>query len=337
MISVHVGLHKTGTTSIQAALGTSKGDIRRRQAYLRWTDLFVTDGTINEAAVPAIRRLSQRGWHCVVSSEGALGPISAVYPDAAPVARRLDELLADQDLQIIVYLRPQHEWAASAFTQHVKEGGTDHPREYVRTLLRQPHLHYTALVRDLSESLSGGRLIVRPYSAGMDAVADFFRTAGLGPVPPYLGHLRANESLSAESVSALRKANADGLRPDSAAAVGLPEAAAVRRSPLPEDCQQQLHDLFLEDWVSLVDLVGTIPGHDPEEFRSVVEQGHGWVPRPYVEAPAAPAASSAASSPAAAVAGPSSGERFAAWRRHQEFRLRHGPRQTLLKAMMRWS
>ena len=140
MISVHVGLHKTGTTSIQAALGTAKGHIRRRQAYLRWTDLFITDGTINEAGAPAIRRLSQRGWHAVVSSEGALGPMSTVYPDAAAVVGRLDELFPGGELQVIVYLRPQHEWAASAYTQYVKEGGTAHPRDYVTALMQQPHL-----------------------------------------------------------------------------------------------------------------------------------------------------------------------------------------------------
>lgn len=332
MITVHVGLHKTGTTSIQAALGVSKGHIRRRQAYLRWTDLFITDGTINEAGVPRVRGLSERGWHCVVSSEGALGAMSLVYPDAAPVARRLDELLGDRDLRVVVYLRPQHDWVASAYTQHVKEGGLDHPRDYVQMVMQRPHLHYASLVADLAANLPHGRLIVRPYSGGMDVVDDFYRVVGLGPVPAYLGHLRVNESLPAEAVSALRQANSG-----SAGVAVSADAGRLRRSPLPEDCQADLHALFRSDWPQLAALVGTIPGHDSAEFGAVLDAADEWVPRPYAEVSVPADGPSSPGGPAAvlAPAAPPSSERFAAWRRRKEFQLRHGPRQALLRALMR--
>lgn len=331
MITVHVGLHKTGTTSIQAALGTAKGHIRRRQAYLRWTDLFVTDGTINEAGAPAVQRLSARGWHAVVSSEGALGPMSTVYPDAAPVVARLDELFTPTGLQVIVYVRPQHEWAASAYTQYVKEGGTAHPRDYVTTLMQQPHLRYTELARVMRDSIGTGQLVIRPYRAGMDAVQDFFDVAGLGEVPPYLGTLRVNESLSADSVSALRQANEIG-RP-----IGVTPASSTgsgRLSPLPEDSQVALHELFRADWAELSEFVGQLPGHEPTEFRAVLDGAENWTPLPYVEAPAQGAAPASPAAPEAEREIPFA-ERMAARRRRWEFQLRHGPRQTLLKAMMR--
>lgn len=341
MLSVHVGLHKTGTTSIQAGLETSKGHISRRQAYLRWTDLFVTDGVINQAGVDRIRALGARGWHTVVSSEGALGPMtmSTVYPDAAPVVRQLDELFGDQGLRVIVYLRPQHEWAASAYSQYVRGGGALHPEDFVATMLEQPYLHHTALVDDMHRSLRAGQLVVRPYRAGMDVVSDFFDVAGLGPVPAFLGHQRANVSLSAEDTEALRRANENGggavtlLTPDDDETT-----SPVERSPLPEDCQVELHALFQRDWTELSAVVAHIAGHDPAAFLDAVDASRDWVPRPFAGPPPRPAASSSAavavrraSTEQAAPAASAMTERL----HRLEFQLRHGPRQMLLKALMR--
>lgn len=342
MLTVHVGLHKTGTTSIQAALGTAKGDIRRRQVYLRWTDLFITDGTVNESGVPAIRDLSRRGWSTVVSSEGALGPMSLVYPDAADVARTLESALTGIPFQVVVYLRPQHEWVSSAYTQYVKEGGTDHPSDYVKTMLGLPHLRYCSLVDDLTDNLHEGRLIVRPYGPGCDAVTDFFAHANLGPVPAYLGHLRANSSVSAEEVASLRQANLAGQASDQVhTLVPADNAQRSQTSPLPEADQRQLFDLFQEDWDALATRMTGFPDHDAAEFQSIRQAYRGWTPMPFREVhPAAPgnSRSEASEAPSELAHSDREADRRATWqerRRRMEFQLRHGPRQTLLRMLAR--
>ncbi len=338
-LSVHVGLHKTGSTSLQAGLGTAAGHIGRRQVYLPWTDLFLTDGVINEAGTRRIRRLGARGWHAVVSSEGALGPMSmsTVYPDAAPVARQLDELFGEQGLRVIVYLRPQHEWAESAYAQYVRGGGTSHPRDFVTALREQPYLHYAALVDDMRESLRSGQLIVRPYRAAMDVVSDFFDTARLGPVPSYLGEQRANVSLSPEEVDALRRANDADDTAVRSPADDTESDSPLRGSVLPEDCQVDLHALFVTDWTELGGLVAAMPGHDPAEFRDLVDASRDWAPRPFVEASPHGRGVARRARPLSGSTGHARTASSVMMDRRQrwEFLLRHGPRRMLLKTLMR--
>lgn len=194
MLTVHMGLHKTGSTSIQTVLGLERGHIRRRQVYLPWTDLFVTDGAIRTENVDRIIRLSRRGWHVVASSEGALGQMSRAYPQAAEVAEELARLFASIPLRVVVYLRPQHEWAASALGQLRVEGGDCDPDSFARGLLTARGFHHAALVADLTQALPLGALIVRPYERQMDVLEDFFTSCGLGAVPPTYAGLRANRS-----------------------------------------------------------------------------------------------------------------------------------------------
>lgn len=339
MLTVHAGLHKTGSTSIQAALDTSSGHVGRRQAYLRWSDLFLTDGVINPDGAARIRRLSSRGWHAVVSSEGALGPLStnAVYPNAPSVAAQLDVLFGDQDFRLVVYLRPQHEWAASAYAEYVRSGGSLHPGDYIATLRCQPYLRHTTLVDDVRRSLRSGRLVVRPYRPHVDVVRDFFDAAGLGAVPSFLGTQRANVSPPAALTEALRQANEAGL-PAAEAAPADATATTAARSPLPEDCQVDLHTLFASDWAELSTTLAGMPGHDPTEFTAAVDAARDFVPRPFV-----------ASSPTTLKRVPTTrhadttttdGPRrstatMADLRQRGEFLLRHGPRRALLRTLMR--
>ena len=89
--------------------------------------------------------------------------------------------------------------------------------------------------------------------------------------------------------------------------------------------------------MALSSLVAQLPGHDPAEFRSLVEESREWSPRPYVEAPP----SIPAAAPAEAVGQQSDdgdrplGERMSARFHRWEFQLRHGPRQALLRSLMR--
>lgn len=273
-----------------------------------------------------------RGWHAVVSSEGALGPMEQVYPDSAQVAKRLHELFGDEDLRVIMYLRPHHEWAASAYAQYVRSGGSSQARDFVAALLERQYMRHTTLVEDVRSNLKSGQLVVRPYRTGMDVVTDFFDVAGLGPMPPYLGHQRANESPPAAELEALRRENEAGTlaatlpRPSRSAS-----ASVVKPSPLPEDCQVDLQALFVTDWTELSAVVARLPGHRPSEFLLEVDSARDWIPQPWVQTHRSLRMDAREDAPAAASTPAEAGmaERLQRW----EFRLRHGPRQLLLKSL----
>jgi hypothetical protein len=265
--------------------------------------------------------------------------MSHVYPDADNVASRLVVLLEGIPFQMVVYLRPQHHWAASAFSQYVKEGGTDHPRTYVDALLAQPNIRYTRLVNTLCRRLGDDRLLVRPYGESTDAVADFFATAGLGPVPAYIGSLRANASVSPDQVTAMRVANASGAQPPA----GMSADARLRgpeRSPLPKESQVKLHDLFRTDWADLADRVATLPGHDRREFDAVMAADAGWTPHAYAEEVQVlqieVEGKRVAHESESAEIDSECGQSWSHRRRRWEFRLRHGPRQAMLRALARF-
>lgn len=300
MLTVHVGLHKTGSTSIQTVFGLERGHIRRKQVYLPWTDLFSGDGEIAAGNVTRIVALSKRGWHVVVSSEGALGAMSTAYPRASAVATQLAQLFQDIPLRVVIYLRPHPGWAASALGQHRREGGLTEPDTFARTLLASRGFHHATLVSDLSMALPSGSLVVRAYHPQLDVVDDLFSICDLGPVPPAFAGLRANTADSRRSV--------------------------LRASPFSADTDEALHRHFKRDWALLLDdRLSTVNLADGD-FRQLLE---GEVRRPNAIPAADPPGEA---DPVADQTGqrPRLSKHARATAQRLAWNLRHGPRQLLL-------
>lgn len=190
---MHIGMGKTGTSSIQKALKSSTDLLTRQNvAYLgMWfTDVdarfarydgqraFIASSPQEMAAhgrtfLKALeRRREETGaTRFIMSNEGFFGRREKLEPFLDVVAQGID-------LTLIAYVRDPRSWLPSAYTQwgvrHKENAGPVQPfGERAKTLIRQ----YRPL-KDWRAQF-GDALDVRTYEKGLDVVRDFADAAGV--------------------------------------------------------------------------------------------------------------------------------------------------------------
>ena len=291
MITIHVGLHKTGSTSIQAALGLIS---HRRDLLLvppgppsRWSDDDYT------------RRLveASRSRHVVVSDENSLGGMLEVYDSASDHLAAIRSALAGSDYEIVMYLRPQASWLVSAYLQHVQQGGMLSGSSFLEEMLTRRFLEWRALCGVVSQEGGARRVLVRAYVPSRDVVGDFFGACDLGPPPtPTPGGIRINTSISAPQATILRALNADSsVSPDEQLHMrrlfqGILASNDSGWSPFSQKDQDTIVHHFRPDWMALADMVHDV---DPSEAQVFRESAILW------DSPPLPYAGSSLSDPAA--------------------------------------
>lgn len=268
MITIHVGLHKTGSTSIQAALGLV--DHRRdllvvpMGAPSRWSDENFT------------RRLveASRSRHVIVSDENTLGEMLEVYESVSERLADIRSALAGSDYRIVMYLRPQTTWLASAYLQHVQEGGTLSGSNLLEQILKRRFLEWRALCGVVSQEVGARRVLVRAYVPSRDVVSDFFTVCDLGPPPaPTPGGIRINASISAPQATILRALNADSsVSPDERLHMrrlfqGVLASTDSRWSPFSQQDQNTIVRRFRSDWMALADMLDDVNPAEAQVFR----------------------------------------------------------------------
>lgn len=134
---IHIGTHKTGTSSIQAALRESRRLLARSGiAIIRRfpaTDEFITHGdpAALDAGLSAVSAsIGERDWATtfIYSHEGLSGNLRSGYRDAGDRAARVRLLFQEHDLdtRIIVYLRRQDAFIWSAYSQWFDKARCSH-------------------------------------------------------------------------------------------------------------------------------------------------------------------------------------------------------------------
>ena len=297
MLTIHVGLHKTGSTAIQQYLAHAPRRTTRQLAYLGRDNLLGSEGF----QVPTNRKRGRsralevlaNDRDVVISSEGFLGRGWSMYANARHNALAMRDHFADHtDFQVVVYLRPQYQWFESAYTQFVQEGNCEPPEEFVGRLLETRYAAYSSLIDDLISVLGSGRLVVRAYTDGTNAVADFL---GLIDLPSHssLDFLpRANVSITPQQVQLLRRINEStndttlkhqGRWFFQNISVG---EQSQELSVLPEDLQQELIKLTHSDWQALFIAVQGTRFAEPLILQQVAEKAAHAAVRPFVGVPA---------------------------------------------------
>lgn len=156
---IHAGLHKTGSTSVQAALGDFRMLMPSRRQDFRSSDTFKT----------VILAADKRGL--IVSSEHFLGELADIYSDARTKLIWLEECQVQAHL--VVYMRPHLDWHESAYGQFLSEGRQQVNHEYLANVRQQVNFRYENLVRLLvSDAWEYSEVSIRYAS---DTVADFSR------------------------------------------------------------------------------------------------------------------------------------------------------------------
>ena len=281
MITVHVGLHKTGSTSIQAALGLV--DHRRDLlvvpggSSLRWSEEKLTRRLVEES----------RSRHVIVSDENALGGMLEVYESAPERLGEIRSALEGTEYTIIMYLRPQTSWLASAYLQHVQQGGRTSGLNFLEEILERRFLQWRALWGVAAQVVGERRIRVRAYLPGRDVVSDFFAACGLGlPPEPTPRGIRVNASISATQALILRTLNADSsVSPDERLHMrrlfqGMLAPTDSRWSPFSQRDQEDIVRRFRPDWIALADM---LDGVDPTEAQVFRDSAALWdtPPLPY--------------------------------------------------------
>jgi len=207
-ITLHLGSHKTGTTSIQRALFLSKpllksqnislfnfeldGTERENGNALPWVN-FERDGRIEGSIHPELAsELGKMPGHVIISAEH----FSWIF-DPQIIQSFYDQLKENFDrIRLIVYLRRQDRQAISHYQQGSKKGGRPAFTYYEGSARALPeykqhfqhYLNYHQKIGRWADVFGDENISIRVFEKEQlvegDAVRDFFRAAGILGAPP---------------------------------------------------------------------------------------------------------------------------------------------------------
>jgi len=250
MITIHCGLHKTGSSSIQLALELS--------SKRGWT--IVTPKPGDDRSDHGWRqRLSNvaSAQNAIFSDENLLGSPYDAYQLAPERVAMLREALGGSRYQIVVYLRPHVDWLPSVYLQGVQEGRTIGAEDFWASIRDKPYLRWANLIDLLQRESGAARVIVRAHNHSRDAVGDFFEVVGIGK-PPRTGKsmIRENVSIGAAQAPLLRELNArEGVSDHERSLFRaifqrqLAAGAQTGLSPFPSHVQLEVSSSFKGDWI----------------------------------------------------------------------------------------
>ena len=245
---VHIGAHKTGSTSLQGQLQRGRSQLRESsvlydRAGLTLGRRLMRESPLSEAALSELNELwrrsiaSRRERTVLLSYEGFFGDPYVGYSNGKHTAHDLRRILGDYAVDIIAVVRKQDRWTESTYQQYVKEGSVATFAEFLRECGPYPPAWDELLDPWVSE-FGRDRVHVHLFEAtfrdDVNAVERLF--GGLGePLKPVADKsTRDNPGLSADgagSVASLQRyPGARGCR--EVAQVGHGEPAIHRWIPL---------------------------------------------------------------------------------------------------------
>lgn len=215
---IHIGTHKTGTSSIQHALKSSS-------KYLKSSNLFYINCQ-NEAKLlmqansyqkPLVenfrlalnKKSRSAGYQSdfVLSSEALSGAPLVGYSNVGIVARMLRDATRSFDVRIILYLRRQDEFIESMYAQHIQEGESCDFDYFLQGFSGLHSLCYKNFINRFAEQFGVENLIVRSYHLAKNRglVQDFQEVIGWENCHP--GDRLVNPSFSANAIEIAKKVN----------------------------------------------------------------------------------------------------------------------------------
>ena len=279
MITIHCGLHKTGSSSIQLALELMRNTTRR---VIITPDL--ADDRTEQGWSDRINALA-RSSDAIFSDENLLGTPYDGYQLAPKRVAILRSAFGGVPYQLVVYVRPQLDWLPSVYLQGVQEGRTIGAERFWTGIKDEPLLEWSRLLDLLRKESGAERVIVRAHTRARDAVTDFFKVCGLGK-PPRTGKtmIRINSSISAVQAPVLIALNElPDVTPEQRGKLRsvfqqvLTPGAAVGSSPFPESVQLEIAWRFENDWLAVADSLAKDDHKESQTFRNEAQR---WLEPP---------------------------------------------------------
>lgn len=291
---LHVGTHKTGTTSLQRFLSENRAALKAQgMCYFDPPEKYATAIVERNGhfllrhakdtlkADQATKRALRATKHNILAFKKAVGECDtivlsdealfyqqAIRPDTMPL---IQELLRDcgiTDVRIIVYLRRQDEFATSLWKQRVKNSMklTASIHEYVKSPRVVQALDYQRILSEFAELFGKDNVCVRVYKRDMlenrDIRYDFCAQVGIDVGEGFVYSDDSNASLSNNYAEILRQAN---------------------HAPAYQDADTFLHGPA--ERLSVIGDASSMPLLTPEERTGLLEQyaeGNAWVAREFL-------------------------------------------------------
>jgi hypothetical protein len=236
---VHIGLNKTGSTSIQAWLDMNRDALRAQGIWhddlgphggphlstaIGWTVLghsargdWMPRGWQRQAlAVSSPEDLQDRLTDFLARVDGTLPPPGAgTYVTSSESIgtglrttheiARLHGWFAERfdAVRYVVYLREQADWLASAYVQAIRAGRADSLDAFIDS---HGQADYDALVQRWSDVAGAGNVDVRLFDKSRDLIADFAKAIGADVVATARPK-RLNDSMPLYQLRLIRGAN----------------------------------------------------------------------------------------------------------------------------------
>lgn len=296
MITVHAGLHKTASTSIQEYFAHLPRHLRKKFHYVRAGDFLGNHGfqvpdESSKSHSELIKALA-RDRHVVISHESFLGnPWDGMYRFAQEHVTEMARYFAGQsEFEVVIYLRPQDQWVESVYKTCIQDGMHVSATDFVVQLLDTRHIRYSALVDELIEVIGPESLVVRPFQRDINVVGDFLEVIGAVATRGAENYPRHNVSISPMQAEILRHINGFGSNevPNWVRAWFFQDFVRheeeLEMSVLPEGLQERLFRLTREDWRSLGDIGRRTGIAQAEAFDRVADSVDLATVRPYVGA-----------------------------------------------------
>ena len=225
---IHIGTHKTGTSTIQNTLNLNLNNhlgIKRDLGVIGTIREFYQMMSMKEeeraltrkvadTINPFIRECLPLGMQkFLISFEGFSGNFNDGYRHSQTVASALqqvtDALHAIDDVKIIIYLRRQDDFVESIYNQTIKEGSSKTFGDYILTLDKE-HFNWEKLLEHYAAVFGQENLIVKRYDKkhlpGTESLLkDFYAILGINDFQMPQGN--SNLGLSKEAIEVARVVN----------------------------------------------------------------------------------------------------------------------------------
>jgi len=216
---IHIGTHKTGSTTIQHALRETS----KKSKHNKWSLVtppnssseFMHAKRYNDKLVNKFKLELQSGINradtnqkLIISSESLSGSPENGYKNSDIVASMLKSATTSYNVIIIIYLRRQDEFIESIYTQKIHQGESLSFNKFKQNFNSTKTLNYNHLLNSFEKNFGKSNIIVRSYHKASEngLLTDFEEAAGIYLLPS-TQNKRKNPSYSRNALEIARICN----------------------------------------------------------------------------------------------------------------------------------
>jgi len=202
-IFIHIGPHKTGTTSIQNFLENNAELLAKHNlCYISseqlkwegfdWDSEIDSVPLIDEKNSAVIKDLLSRGISVIISSEDLVGNPWINFYNQKQIVTQIKSQLGDKDCKIIIVIRNTPDWVESLYKQYLHEGGTLTVDQFSQVLDLTKTNYLKCFIDTWGDEFGHENLIPLKYEDGNNILSKFLSAIN--------NHLLIKSDLTAQEI-----------------------------------------------------------------------------------------------------------------------------------------